>query len=330
MSTILDALRKLQVDREATKPRSKDLRTEVSVPAPARTPRKASPALGNPWVLGLGVAAILSLSVYGYGRLGGSGEADELLEADASLLDDPQLLDATLDPSNLDPNGMTLALPEVSVDSTETPPQQQPAVDYSAYEKAWIARGGAADPAQGGPTTYSDQLPPGVSSGGAYAGVNTQQRVAAAELPPPAAAYRPPQPFDPRRDEPRREPSRVREVESPVFEDPVPEEPSLAVAKPPARRARPKESAPVAETATAEPAREEAFVSPSPFPDIRVDSVVWHPDPARRQAVITLDDTRAADVREGDVIGGVTVVRIEPGAVEMKAGEERKRVGIAP
>jgi hypothetical protein len=57
------------------------------------------------------------------------------------------------------------------------------------------------------------------------------------------------------------------------------------------------------------------------FPDLSVHQVRWHPDPARREALILLDEMRPFDAREGDIISGVVVHRIDPGSVEFRRGD---------
>ncbi len=57
------------------------------------------------------------------------------------------------------------------------------------------------------------------------------------------------------------------------------------------------------------------------FPDLSVQRVRWHPQPERREALILLDEMRPIDAREGDIISGVVVHRIDPGSVEFRLGD---------
>jgi hypothetical protein len=57
------------------------------------------------------------------------------------------------------------------------------------------------------------------------------------------------------------------------------------------------------------------------FPDLSVHQVRWHPEPSRREALVLLDDMRPFDAREGDIIAGVVVHRIDPGSVEFRLGD---------
>ncbi len=66
------------------------------------------------------------------------------------------------------------------------------------------------------------------------------------------------------------------------------------------------------------------------FPDLSVETVRWHPEPERRVARILLDGTRPIEAREGDIIAGVAIQRIDPGAVEMRLGDIRARLKPGP
>ncbi len=69
---------------------------------------------------------------------------------------------------------------------------------------------------------------------------------------------------------------------------------------------------------------------PRAVPDVRVESTTWHPDPARRLVVLRVAG-RAAPLRlhEGDAVGPLVVLEIEPAAVVFANGEVelRRRVG---
>ncbi len=66
------------------------------------------------------------------------------------------------------------------------------------------------------------------------------------------------------------------------------------------------------------------------FPDILVESVRWHPQPSRRVARIQLQHAGPLELREGDIVAGALVRRIDPAAIEVQVGETRKRVAILP
>jgi hypothetical protein len=74
----------------------------------------------------------------------------------------------------------------------------------------------------------------------------------------------------------------------------------------------------------------DALAAPTPFPDVRVESIRWHPLAERRAASLRFEQQNAADAHEGDIIGGVLVYRIEPGAVELKVGSTSRVVRPGP
>jgi hypothetical protein len=138
---------------------------------------------------------------------------------------------------------------------------------------------------------------------------------------------------------PRRVAVRAPERSHPVAErprrlpDPEPlhafEAPTVRAATPPrAGGAGPQEAA-----LTPEP---EAFVAKPiaepkapPGPEAHVDSTTWHPDAARRLAVVSTPDRGEVTLREGDAIGELVVLRIEPAAVVFlyEGREVSRRVG---
>jgi hypothetical protein len=69
-------------------------------------------------------------------------------------------------------------------------------------------------------------------------------------------------------------------------------------------------------------------VSADGFPRLTVEQVRWHPAPERRVARILLEDTRPVEAYEGDIIAGVAIHRIDPGAVELRLGDARRRIAI--
>ena len=89
-----------------------------------------------------------------------------------------------------------------------------------------------------------------------------------------------------------------------------------------------------AETGTGEPgatapaAPEESAVAeaiePIEFPEVRVVQIRWHPDAARREAHLRVADHPELLAREGDIVAGLLVSRIDPDAVELRIGSETK------
>jgi hypothetical protein len=125
----------------------------------------------------------------------------------------------------------------------------------------------------------------------------------------------------------------VPETQPPPQPKPLPA-PQAAEAKPlPALvvkpRPRPK---PVAKpTPPEEPAVAE--VPPLPLPELVVASTVWHPDPARRSAVVEVAGRdEPLELLQGDAVGPLVVSSIEPSGVVFLLGqvEVRRRVGERP
>jgi len=63
---------------------------------------------------------------------------------------------------------------------------------------------------------------------------------------------------------------------------------------------------------------------------VRVESIRWHPLPARRVASLHFEQQDVRDAHEGDVVGGVTVYRIDPGSVELRIGSSSRVVRPIP
>jgi hypothetical protein len=65
-------------------------------------------------------------------------------------------------------------------------------------------------------------------------------------------------------------------------------------------------------------------------PQVSVLSVRWHPDPARREVSIEMPQAGPLEAREGDIVAGVLVKRIEPAAVEVQIGDSLIVVPVTP
>ncbi|MSQ48711.1 MAG: hypothetical protein EXR78_10080 [Deltaproteobacteria bacterium] len=61
----------------------------------------------------------------------------------------------------------------------------------------------------------------------------------------------------------------------------------------------------------------------SPPTPASVSFLQWSPEPEKRMAFIKVGDKPTALAHEGDVVNGVTVVKIRQGAVELRSGESR-------
>ena len=60
------------------------------------------------------------------------------------------------------------------------------------------------------------------------------------------------------------------------------------------------------------------------FPDVRVDRIRWHPDPARRIAYLRVSGRPELVAYEGDIVAGLRVQRIDPDGVELEVGSTRR------
>jgi hypothetical protein len=146
----------------------------------------------------------------------------------------------------------------------------------------------------------------------------------------------------PARDSTTREANRIdervkeasREPSAPVVAS-VSEPPVVAAASEAASVSAPPLSevdvAPTPEPALEPPAPEATPSVPRhTLPDLIVKRTVWHPQPSRRIAVLQLaDDPTSLELREGDAIGPMVLVEIEPTGVTFlhEGVEVRRRVG---
>ncbi len=64
------------------------------------------------------------------------------------------------------------------------------------------------------------------------------------------------------------------------------------------------------------------------FPGVQLTSVRWHPKPERRTIEIGVQGARPVVAHEGDLVEGIKVRRIDPGAVELEMGESRRRLSL--
>ncbi len=90
-----------------------------------------------------------------------------------------------------------------------------------------------------------------------------------------------------------------------------------------------KDSAPASPSAAPKAART-PDADGSDFPEIEVRSVRWHPDAERRVAWVDLPQVGPLEIHEGDIVSGVLVLRIDPGAVELQLGSAQRRVTLGP
>jgi hypothetical protein len=69
------------------------------------------------------------------------------------------------------------------------------------------------------------------------------------------------------------------------------------------------------------------------LPGLVVTRTSWHPDTARRRALVRVEGrAEPLELRQGDAVGGLVVATIEPSGVIFRMGdvEVRRKVGQAP
>ncbi len=330
MSTILDALRKLQRERAAQSP-AKDLRGSITHESAASRARKR----GGSSRLVAGVLVLLVAGGGGY--LAYRSEPVQALLArfstGESLATDEELAAAEREARESE---ATALLEQAQPDAVQPPVAQQaeampatrpPRQPRSARAQAPV--GAVTTPAES-PEILAERARLEAALANARAAQEAQQR-AALEAATPAA------------DPPALQPEAAA-ASQPVVE-PAPAAKKLVVAKrkPPTAPLDTKTAVPVAPaTAAAKPAskaeppasrptsRAAAEPASSAFPEVRVESIRWHPTPERRVASLQFERQSAPEAREGDIVAGVLVYRIDPGAVELRVGSAQRTVAPGP
>lgn len=317
MSTILDALRKVQRERNRESP---DLRHALTEEGPGQ-----SSGFGpGHWVVVAGLV-LLAGGVSAYLFVGGdrpgqviSAEAPDPIAPDAALVAAEQAqqaaakgreADAALEQRRKIQEGLRAHLSGLKLgkakSSKPTRPSAKKPDEMFSSRRNRIAQ---AIVARNSPEVESPEAEEPDETGGAPAPVTSS-------VPKRAGAPEPDRPAPVARVEPPSEPQPVAEPESVRV---------AAVARPPGE----------------EPAREPAVTKPDPgsypdpdlftarFPDLRLEAVRWHPDSARREVRLLIDSMRSVSAQEGDVISGVAVYRIDPGAVELHLGDTVRLIRI--
>lgn len=67
---------------------------------------------------------------------------------------------------------------------------------------------------------------------------------------------------------------------------------------------------------------------PLPFPNLTLSAIRWHPEPSRRQAQLLYEGMRPLEAREGDIVSGVAIHRIDPDGVELRLGDRHRRLAL--
>ncbi len=293
MSTILDALRKVQRERSAQAPPA-DLRGSVTSEAPSPARRRQRRSSG--WIAAL--ALILAAGVAGswlyssgriYAWLGGPAQEERLpTEAELDALErETREQEAALARAESGAQGEVTPPPVPQAPPAETP---EIAAERARLEAA-IANARAAQEAQReAERAQAEQMQ-----------AEAQAQAAAATPVPPAP-----------------------EIQAAAPPPPAPAQPAprkTVVAKPARTAAAPRPSP--------EPAEASAPIQ-SAFPDVAVESIRWHPIPERRVASLRFERQNVPEAHEGDIVAGVQVHRIDPGAVELRVGSAKRTVSPGP
>lgn len=300
MSTILSALRRLQKDRDSQDQDS--LRGRTTWRPPKRRP--------VPWLL-IGVAVL---------TLGGTGWLVVAGPSPSGLLED-----ALEVASNAVEKAMSAAKPTPQPETAQEkvrppaarPPKRAAAAPRRVPQESRRAGRGTKAAARRVPVQVAQAEPP--ASAGATGAHEPAEATAQKEAPPPTPAPQAPPPEPESKKQPL--PRQAAKPKPELQPEPAPSPTHVAEPEPVPARADP--------TPETKSVASDAPGSPDGFPQVVVTRVRWHPDPARREARVELDHAGPFDAREGDIIAGVMVRRIEPAAVEVGIGGKRALVSIS-
>jgi hypothetical protein len=354
VSTILDALRRLQSDREEGSV-ERDLGERLTAPAAAA--RRGRWRLRGAWLGTASILGSLSLGVaLGVWTFSGAmfsvaHNVSNAVSASHRLLAPPagpepprQNRSATVprlgaierhslrepgepgspgaasdSPAAADPAGeartnLPVQAPGIPANSAPPPPPFEP--------RERLAANPASESAAGVLSRVADSRPvdPTASSFRAIAErrgplAEPTNPLRAAERPSRGALQRP------RRAAPTRAP-----VPSPA--EPSRSAPAKSEKRPPRSAPATPPLAPPREASASEIPPDSPVDDPLGFPNLVVSSVRWHPDPKRREATVEVDGAVAISAKEGDLVGGALLAKIGPGEVEFRVGMRSKTVHV--
>ncbi len=287
MSTILDALKKVQQERES--PREQLLHTTESRPQ-----RRTSPVMVAACAV-LGFAAGVGLALQRGTRPESVGESPTALASPA------------------------LELPEVSNDQ---PPEPAPGELASAKTAAEPAEAPVGDNSERIEEEHPAPPPAASTDSAVPTAMENPSPVPGAPLGTGSALD--PSPFAPPHESANAAPPAQIATRQPV-ERPVPPVPAVREEDPAA--AFPESPEPEIEPeSAAEPQPEAPTItevdtgrSPPGVPRVSLSFLQWSPDPARRFAFVSVDGAPSLRVREGDTMSGLTVAQITPTGVQFKS-----------
>jgi hypothetical protein len=340
VSTILDALRKLQRERAAANP-ARDLRGSVTGDT-SRT-RSGGKLPRSRWPL----AFLVLLAALGGGGAWAyrTGKLARFMPSRAAS--DSEARDSTPSDKEIDDLEREMAEAEAknpSPDTVAAAPQAPPSV-------------APVPPPMPAPDAAAEKARLDAVMAQARAALEEQQRRAAEAA--AAAAATPPPPPEPLQPSPAATASEGQAPTAALAAPPVTAPASEAPASSPAApkpavvaKAAPKPKPPVthkaeptpkaapakpkpapearAEARPAEPAGAEDAPFEGEFPEVRVTAIRWHPIADRRLASLRFERQNVPNAHEGDIVSGVLVYRIDPGSVEVRVGSRSRVIRPAP
>jgi hypothetical protein len=324
VSTILDALRKLQRERTAESP-SRDLRGSITTETP-HTARRGGRGGRSGWLVALFVLLLLAGGGYWLqqsGRLSSWTETRADAADENAVASEAELAEVERELANVPAEPEIAALGEGGAVAIPAEPIQPPvaavvepdpvpdtpeiAAERARLEEA-LRNARAAQEAQAAAELEAAQRAAQAAAAEQAARAAEAARLAAAPPPPP-----PPAPIATAQ-APTPSASTTKPVVKPVAKP--------AATRPAARPAR--DPAPRFAAAGA------ASTPSTAFPEVRVESIRWHPIPERRIASLQFEQQNAPEAREGDIVAGVLVYRIDPGAVELRIGSAQRVISPEP
>jgi hypothetical protein len=330
VSTILDALRKLQRERTAANP-SRDLRGSVTDEMPLPPPHGSPPRRGL--TLGALVVALVVLAGVGgtwlYRRVaatrGNGPPAQQVAEPPVAAEppavegeeEDRPATEAELDAAQREAEMDAATAPDAADEPPPVAASPEPQLPPALAQKDGPPTAEAEAAAERARLEEIRRAAAAADQARRDAEASAQSEAAASGATPPVAPLAAPPP-----------PAPAPALAAPPPPAPAPKASRPVVAAKPV--AKPKPAAPPPEPARREPEPEATADALSVFPEVHVESIRWHPLAARRAASLRFDQQNAADAHEGDIVGGVLVYRIEPGAVELRVGSTSRVVRPTP
>ena len=319
MSTILDALRKLQRERSAQAP-DRDLRGSVTHETAYARRRRGSGARNLAFVLALLAIGGGGFLAYRSGQLQGvlarfgssSGEAEDLGASEEELA----IVEREL--RELEAAAEAQAAQEQAANPAVSQPAPAPA-PVARLPRNAAQPPGAGAPAGESPELLAERARLEAALANARAAHEAQAR---SEFDAQAAQQAAPSP------------SLAAAANDAAANTPAPPPPAPTATPKPSAPPKPRE--PIArkdaepELRAAPRAADVPAATRSAFPDVRVESIRWHPVAERRVASLRFELQDAPEAREGDIVAGVLVYRIDPGSVELRVGSAQRTVLPGP